>query len=449
MNTTYDIVIIGAGPGGFAAAIRASELKLKACIVEEGFIGGTCLNWGCIPTKTIVRSVGLLREASNAADFGIDIPSCSVDIGRIFKRKDDVVTRLRTGAEMLLKSKSIDIIHSKARFSDANTIETDKGPITAKNIIIATGSMPAETGSLKIDHKSIYSSKDMLSSDTIPRSLAIIGGGFIGCEFASIYNQLGVEVIIIELMDQLLPNFDKEVAKRLELSFKKRGIKIFKGEKVISLESKVMATIALESGNNIDTEKALLCIGRRPNLMGLDIEGIGVELKNNAIATDKNFRTNIPNIYAIGDVRGQFLLAHVATYEGKLVSEIISGANPKIDYSAVPSAIFTYPEIASVGISADIAKEEGIEAVTTKLPFAAVSKAHVLGETDGFIKLVTEAKTSRILGALIFGPSASEIISNFTIAVRNSLTAKDISNTIFAHPTLAESLLDITDRVSA
>ena len=448
MNTNYDIAIIGAGPGGFAAAIRASELGLKPCLIEEDFIGGTCLNWGCIPTKAIVRSTDLLREAGNASEFGINIPSCDIDINKIVKRKDDVVSKLRAGAEMLLKSKGVDIIRSKAQLSDANTIKIDKGSITAKNIIIATGSMPAQTSSLKIDHQAVYSSKDMLSSDKIPKSLAIIGGGFIGCEFASIYNQLGVEVTIIELMDQLLPNFDKEVAKRLELSFKKRGIKIRKGEKVISLESKAMAEIALESGDKIDAEKALLCIGRRPNTAGLNLEEVGVRLENNAIFTGKDLRTNIPNIYAIGDVRGGFFLAHVATYEGKAASEIISGNNPVIDYSAVPSAIFTHPEIACVGITADKAQEKGITAITTKLPFAAVSKAHVLGETEGFIKLVTEAKTSKVLGALVYGPSASEIISNFTIAIRNSLTAKDISAIIFAHPTLAESLLDIADRVS-
>ncbi len=449
MNTNYDIAIIGSGPGGFAAAIRASEIGIKACIIEKDFIGGTCLNWGCIPTKTIVRSTDLLREVRDASNFGIDISGCNIDISKILKRKDDVVSKLRAGAEMLLKSKGIDIIRSKAQFSDANTIKIGNGLITAKNIIIATGSTPVETSTLKIDHEAVYSSKDILLSEKIPKSLAIIGGGFIGCEFAGIYNQLGAEVTIIELMDQLLPNFDKEVAKRLELSFKKRGIKILKGEKVISLESKALAAIALESGDKIDVEKALLCIGRRPNIAGLNLESVGVQLENNAIVTDKDLRTNISNIYAVGDVRGGFFLAHVATYEGKIASEIISGNNPVIDYSAIPSAIFTHPEIASVGITADAAQAKGIEAITTKLPFAAVSKAHVLGETEGFIKLVTEAKTSKILGALIYGPSASEIISNLTIAVRNSLTAKDISATIFAHPTLAESLLDIADRVSA
>jgi dihydrolipoamide dehydrogenase len=447
MNNNYDIAIIGAGPGGYAAAIRAAQLGLKACVIEKDLVGGTCLNWGCIPTKTISRSTELLREIRHSSEFGVDVADYSVDISRILKRKDDVVSKLRKGAEMLLRSKNIDIINSQARLSDANTIKIDKGSVIAKHIIIATGSLPAESGVLKIDHKTVYSSKDMLGLEKLPRSLVIIGGGFIGCEFASIYNRLGVEVSIIELMDQLLPDFDKEIARRLELTFKKRGINILKGEKVISLRSEATATIGLESGKAKDAEKILLCIGRRPNTTGMNLEGVGIKVENGAITTDKNFRTNIPNIYAIGDVRGDLFLAHVATYEGKLASEIISGHNPVIDYSAVPCAIFTYPEIASVGISADQAKAKGIEAVTTKLPFAAVSKAHILGETDGFIKLVTGAKLGEILGAFIFGPSASELISNFTIAIRNSLTVKDISATIFAHPTLAESLLDIADRV--
>jgi len=449
MNNNYDIAIIGAGPGGFAAAIRASELGLKVCLIEKDLIGGTCLNWGCIPTKAIVRSTDLLREIKHSHEFGVDARNCSFDISNILKRKDDLVSRIRAGAEALLKSKNIDIINSKGQLSDANTIKTDKGLIIAKNIIIATGSLPAESGTLKIDHEILYSSKDMLSLEKLPKSLAIIGGGFIGCEFASIYDELGVEITIIELMDQLLPNFDKEIARRLELSFNKRGIKVLKGEKVISVKSEVLTTIALESGNSIDAEKAFLCIGRRPNAMGMNLEGVGVKLKNNAIVTDKDFRTCISNIYAIGDVRGDYFLAHVATYEGKKAAEIISGSNPEIDYSAVPSAIFTHPEIASVGISEDIAKAKGIETLTTKLPFAAVSKANVLGQTDGFIKLVTEKNTKAILGAFIFGPSASELISNFTIAIRNSLTVNDISATIFAHPTLSESMLDIADRVKA
>ena len=449
MNNNYDIAIIGSGPGGFAGAIRAVELGLKVCLIEKDLIGGTCLNWGCIPTKAIVRSIDLLREIKHSHEFGVDIQGCSFDMSNILKRKDDLVSKIRAGAQALLKSKNIDIINSKGQLSDANTIKTDKGLIIAKNIIIATGSLPAESGTLKIDHDTLYSSKDMLSLEKLPKSLAIIGGGFIGCEFASIFNELGVEVTIIELMDQLLPNFDKEIARRLELSFKKRDIKILKGEKVMSVKSEVLTTITLESGNSMDAEKAFLCIGRRPNVMGINLEGVGVELKNNVIITNKDFRTNIPNIYAIGDVRGNYFLAHVAAYEGKKVVEIISGSKPEIDYSAVPSAIFTHPEIASVGISEDIARAKGIETITTKFPFAAVSKANVLGQTDGFIKLVTEVKTKAILGAFIFGPSASELISNFTIAIRNSLTANDISDTIFAHPTLSESILDIADRVKA
>jgi len=443
MNSNYDIAIIGAGPGGYASAIRAVQFGLKACLIEKDLIGGTCLNWGCIPTKSISRSTELLREIKHSSEFGIDVENYSVDISRILKRKDDVVSKLRTGAEMLLKSKNIDIIKSKARLSDANTIEIDKGSIAAKNIVIATGSLPVERGVLKIDHKNVYSSKDMLELKKLPQSLIVIGGGFIGCEFASMYNQLGVKVTIIELMDQLLPNFDKEIARRLELTFKKRGIDVLKGEKVVSLKSRTTTTIELESGNSVDAEKAFLCIGRGPNIAGMNLEGVGVKVENNAILTDKNFRTNIPNIYAIGDVRGDLFLAHIATYEGKLASEIISGGNPVIDYSAVPSVIFTHPEIASVGISEDQAKAKGIETIATKLPFAAVSKAHILGETDGFIKLVTGAKQGEILGAFIFGPGAGELISNFTIAIRNSLTVKDISATIFAHPTLAESLLDV------
>ena len=449
MNNNYDIAIIGAGPGGYAAAIRAAELGLKTCVIEKDLIGGTCLNWGCIPTKSIVHSTTLLHKAEHASEFGIGIKGLNVDFAGILKRKDDIVSKLRAGAEMLLRSKKIDVINSNASLSDANTIKTNNGQISAKHIILATGSMPAESSSLSIDNESVISSKDMLRLKDLPKSLAIIGGGFIGCEFASIYSRLGVEVTIIELMDQILPNLDKEVAKRLELIFKKRGINVLKGKKVSSLKKDVLTGIELESGASIKAEKVLLCIGRKPNIDGLNLKGLGIKTEDGAVLVDKNLRTNIPNIYAIGDVRAGFFLAHVATYEGMIASEIISGNKPVVDYSAVPIAIFTEPEIASVGISAEEARESGIEVMVTKFPFAAVAKAHILGEAEGFIKLVTEKESEKILGALIFGPSASELISNFTIALRNSLTVKDISATIFAHPTLSESVLDVAKRVDA
>jgi dihydrolipoamide dehydrogenase len=446
MNKTYDIAIIGSGPGGYAASIRAAELGFKVCLIEKELIGGTCLNWGCIPTKAIIQSANFLSEIKKSRELGIDISSHSFDISRILQRKDDIVLKLRKGAESLISSKGIDIIFSRARLIGINRIETGQGIIEANNILLATGSVPLETDFLKIDHELVLSSRDILALKDLPRKLVIIGGGFIGCEFASIYNRFGVEVVIIELMEQLLPGFDKEIAKRLEISFNTNGIKVLKNEKVVSIKKQPNAMVELSGGTVIETDKALLCIGRKPNTMDLGLEKAGISMKKGAIITDEYLRTNAPNIYAIGDARGGYLLAHVASYEGMLACDNIKGISRKTDYTAVPSAVFTKPEISMVGISIDTARERGIDAELIKLPFTAVSKAHILGETDGFIKLVICKNTKKIFGGYIFGPFASELISNLTIAVKHGLTVDNVSDTIFSHPTLSESFPEAINR---
>jgi dihydrolipoamide dehydrogenase len=446
MKKIYDLAIIGSGPGGYAASIRASELGLSACIIEKELIGGACLNWGCIPTKSIARSADLLSEIRQSSNLGIDIKSYSLDIEAILKRKEEIVSRLRNAAESLLKMKGIDIYRSKAELISPNEIQITDDTIQSRHIIIATGSMPIETRDLKIDKSFVLSSRDMLDLKTIPERLVIIGGGFIGCEFASIYNRLGTNVTIIELMDQLLPGFDKEVARRLELVFKKHGINVLKNTKVLSVEKDPESLVRLSDGSTIKANKVFLCIGRRPDIEGLNLAGIGINVEKGAIVVDENLKTNIPNIYCIGDANGKYFLAHVASYQGTLVCDNIAGAGRRPDYSAVPSAIFTHPEIATVGVSSDEAKQKNIDIELLKLPFSAVSKAHIIGETEGFVKLVVDAKTKKIIGASIFGILASELISNFTIAVKYGLTVSDISDTIFAHPTLSESFLSTAQK---
>jgi len=448
MNKTYDIIIIGAGPGGYAAAIRAAGLGLKACIIEKELIGGACLNWGCIPTKTFARSADLLYQMKQAGEFGIEVKSYGFDFAKISDRKESVVDKLRLGAESLLRMKSVDIIKSEARFLGPNKVQAADDIIESKNIIIATGSKPAELESLKFEHKNILSSRDMLSLKCLPKSIVIIGGGFIGCEFASIYNRLGVGVTIVEIADQLMPGTDKEMVKRIELAFGKNGIRIFKKEKVASIDNNDdSVSVRLGGGMAIDCDKILLCVGRRPNIDGLNPEAAGIDTENGFVCVDSKLRTNIPHIYAIGDVKAGYPLAHVAAYEGVLAVDNIAGKNRKADYSAVPSAVFTHPEIATVGLSLDKARTQIPDAGEVRLPFSAVSKAHIYGETDGLVKLIFSTKTRKILGAAILGPLASEIISNFTIAIKNNLTVDDLSHTIFTHPTLSESVLDIARRV--
>jgi dihydrolipoamide dehydrogenase len=446
MNKTYDVIIIGAGPGGYAAAIRAAELGLKACIIERELIGGTCLNWGCIPTKTIARSIDCIRDIMHAEKFGIKVKSYNTNFAAILSRKDTVVNTLRAGAESMLRIKKVDIVKSEAVFISPKKIKVGDDILESGNIVIATGSMPAELKSLKFDRKNILSSRDILSLGNLPKSLVVVGGGFIGCEFASIYSRLGVDVTIVEISDQLIPGTDKEIAGNLERVFLKNGIKIFKKDSVVSARNDNGIFLKLQSAAEIGCDKVLLCVGRRPDIENLNLESAGVEVEKGFIRVDDNLRTSVSNIYAIGDVIAGYPLAHVAAYEGTLAVDNIAGKNRKADYRAVPSAVFTYPEIATVGKSIEQFKDKSSDVKEIKLPFAAVSKAHVYGETDGLVKFIFEIKTRKILGASIIGPYASEIISSFTIAVKNGLTVDDLSHTIFTHPTFSECVLDAVNR---
>ncbi|NQT94868.1 MAG: dihydrolipoyl dehydrogenase [Candidatus Omnitrophica bacterium] len=443
----YDLAIIGAGPGGFAAAIKAAESGLKVCLIEKDSIGGTCLNWGCIPTKSIIESIKVLHSAKRARDFGINIQDAGIDFSQIQKRKNDVVTTLRNGAESLLKAKRIDIIKAQARLKDKNTIETENNSISAKNIIIATGSVPAELENIKFDHKKIISSKDALELSSLPSSITIIGGGFIGCEFASIFNKLGLEVTIVELMDRLLPGTDSEISRRLQQRFKRDNIEIKKSSKVTDLKVEKKAIAKLEDGSSIESDIVLMCVGRTPNTAGLNLERIGIKTEKNRIIVDNRLKTSVPNIYAIGDAIDGYLLAHVATYEAMIAADNILGKEALADYTGIPSSIFTHPEISSVGITEDRAKEMGLDYKVTKLPLAEVSKAHIMGETEGLIKLITEADGKRILGAHIMGALASELISDFAISIKNGLSADELSDTVYAHPTLSEGIWDLVKRI--
>jgi len=434
----YDLTIIGSGPGGYTAALRAQKLGAKVSIIEKGLLGGTCLNIGCIPTKAILKSVEWLRNIKKSSEFGIDIPDYNINIKKIYERKNDLVSKLRTGLESLLKSKGIDIIKGEARFLDAKTIEVDGNPLTAKNIIIATGSLPAKLKDIEIDHKHIVSSDDMLNLEEVPGSIAIIGGGVIGCEFASIYSQLGSKVTLIEVMDRLLPSEDREISRRLESIFKREGITVLKETRVLSCQKDKGPKIGLEDGTVIEADIALLCVGRRPNTGRLNLEVAGIDMDGSRILIDEKMETSVSNIYAIGDAVGGFYLAHVASYEGIVASENIFGSPVAADYSIIPNSIFTHPEISSIGITEDKAKEEGIQIAVRKLPFAAIGKPHLAGETEGLIKIISDKDSDKILGAHIFGSSASELIAELAIAMKSALTVKELGEIVYAHPTISE-----------
>jgi len=428
----YDLAIIGSGPCGYVAAIRAAQLGLKTCIFEKDRIGGVCLNWGCIPTKALSASAATLYNIERAGEFGISVKGFDLDFSKVYERKESIVKKLSSGIEMLLKAKKIEIIREAAEIKGPTSIKTANAEIEAKNILIATGSIPFELPGLAFDHTNILSSTDILELKTIPKSLIIVGGGVIGCEFASIFRSFGSEITIIEAMSQLLPNEDEEIARKLEQIFKRRGIKVLTNTKIDKIDK---------------GDKALIAIGRSPNSKSLGLDNIGIECNKGWIKVDEAFKTNISNIYAAGDIKGGMLLAHVASREGIVAVGHMAGNSETIDYNAVPSCIFTNPEIASVGLNEKAAKNKGIEAKARKFLFGAIGKSHVLGETDGFIKLVTDAKNDKIVGCQIIGPHATELIAEISPCIQFGITSEKLASVIHAHPTLSEIICEVSESI--
>jgi len=428
----YDLAIIGSGPAGYVAAIRAAQLGLKTCIFEENRIGGVCLNWGCIPTKAFSASANALYNIERASEFGIDVKGFDLDFRKVYDRKEAIVKKLSMGIETLMKARKLEIIREKAEIKSHTTIKTASLEIEARNILIATGSIPFELPGLPFNHTDILSSTDILELKAIPERLTIVGGGVIGCEFASIFRSFGSEITIIEAMPQLLPNEDEEIARKIEQIFKKRGIKVLTNTKIDKIDK---------------GDKALIAVGRSPNSKGLGIEALGIECDKGWIKVDEAFRTNIKNIYAVGDVKGGMLLAHLASREGIVAVEGIAGNRQAIDYNAVPGCIFTHPEIASVGLNEKTAKNKGIGIKARKFLFSAIGKSHIIGEPDGFIKLIVDAKSDKILGCQIIGPRATELIAEITPCIQFGITSEKLAGVIHAHPTLSEIVCEVSEAI--
>lgn len=428
----YDIAVIGSGPCGYVAAIRAAQLGLKACILEKEKIGGVCLNWGCIPTKALSASANALYNIERSSEFGINVKGFDLDFSKVCERKESIVKKLSSGIEMLLKARKIEIIREIAEIIDPTHIKTATQELEAKYILIATGSIPFELPSMPFDGINILSSTDLLALKAVPKSLIIVGGGVIGCEFASIFRTFGAEITIIEALPQLLPNEDEEISRKIEQIFKKRGIKISTNTKIERIEK---------------GDTALICVGRSPNSKGLGIEALGIETNKGWIKVDENFRTNIKNIYAAGDVKGGMLLAHVASREGIVAVEHMAGNSQPIDYNAIPSCIFTHPEIASVGLTEKLAKAKGLDIKARKFLFSGLGKSHILGETEGFVKLIVDGKTDKILGSQIIGPHATELIAEISPCIQFGITSEKLASVIHAHPTLSEIICEASEAI--
>lgn len=428
--TKYDLAIIGSGPCGYVAGIRAAQLGLKTCIFEKDRIGGVCLNWGCIPTKALAASSEAVLSAERASEFGVNITDYAIDFNKVRERKEIIVKKLSSGIEMLMKARKLDIIKEKAEIEGSGRVRTGNLEIEAKNILIAAGSLPFEISSMPFDHDNILSSTDILELKTIPKSLIIIGGGVIGCEFASIFRSFGSEITIIEAMPRLLPNEDEDISRKLEQVFKKRGIKVLTDTKIDKIDK---------------GDKALVCVGRSPNSKGLGIEKFGMERDRGWIKVNSLFKTSVDNIYAAGDIKGGMLLAHVASKEGIASVEGICGNEYSVDYNVVPNCIFTHPEIASVGLSEKAARDKGIDARSRKFLFSSIGKSHVLGETDGFVKLVVDSANDKILGSQIIGAHATELIAELSICVQFGITSEKLAGVIHAHPTLSEIICEVSE----
>ncbi|CAH2214784.1 dihydrolipoyl dehydrogenase [Tepidibacter aestuarii] len=446
-----DITVIGAGPGGYVAAIYAAKQGKKVIVIEKEHVGGTCLNHGCIPTKALVRSSEVYRNMKEADSFGLFADNVSVNMEKVINRKDEIKNQLKNGIEYLLQKHNIQKLDGNGEIIDANTVfvkaNRTETTINTKDIIIATGSEPSMVPIKGIESKNVLTSKEALQMKNLPKKLVVVGGGVIGMEFAFIYASFGVEVFVVEYANQVLASLDNDVCDEISEIAKENGIKLYTSSKVEAIDETENGECVVSFSQDgeskyISCDKVLASVGRQPYFEGLGIEKLEIEMndKKKGIKVNEKMQTNISNIYAIGDVTNIIQLAHVASHQGIIAVDNILGKNKTIDYSTVPSAIFTEPEIAVVGITEKIANEKGIEIEIGKFPMSANGKALTLGEAKGFVKIIKEKSTGKIIGSTIIGAHATDLLASVTLCINNGLTTEQITETIFAHPTTAESI---------
>ena len=451
MVDNFDVIVIGSGPGGYVAAIKAAQLGFKtACIEKYSVLGGTCLNVGCIPSKSLLHSSEFYYKIiHNAKEHGIEISQTKVDFAKIVQRKEEVVKGFNIGIEGLFKKNKIERFHGKASFISSHEIkvESEKGvhKLTAKYFIIATGSKPVPLSFLPFDEKNVLSSTGILSLKKIPKTLLVIGAGIIGVELGSVYSRLGSEVVFLEFLDRICPTLDQSLSKALQKSLEKQGLKFLLKAKVtqgVLKASHVSIEAEIEGAKKtFEVEKVLVAIGRKPYTEGLGLEKLGIIVTNRGfVPIDQNFRTMQPHIFAIGDIVEGPMLAHKAEEEGIAVAEIIAGHHPSIEYMTIPSVVYTHPEVASVGLSEEEAKAKGLSIKVAQFPFKANSRARCIGDDEGFVKMIVDEISLQILGVHIIAPQAGELIAEGVLAMTRKMTATDIATTSHAHPTLSEAI---------
>ena len=450
----FDIIIIGSGPGGYVAAIRASQLGLKTAIVEKESLGGICLNWGCIPTKALLKSAQVFEYIQHANEFGISVKDYSANFQDIISRSRDTANNMSKGIHFLMKKNKITVINGTATLAQNKTVKVvdDKqkeSTYSAKHIIISTGARSRELPTLKQNKKNIIGYREALSLKTRPKSMIIVGSGAIGVEFAYFYNAMGTEVTLVEYLPNIVPNEDKDVSKELEKNLKKKGIKILKESSIDKIDEKnkqLSATIKTKNGQEkVDADIILSAVGITPNIENIGLEGLKIATESGRILIDSYYQTNVPGYYAIGDVVPGPALAHVASAEGIICVEKIAGHNPEpIDYNNIPGCTYCSPEIASVGFTEEKAKEKGYELKVGKFPFSASGKASAAGHKEGFVKIIYDAKYGELLGAHMIGYNVTEMIAEIVAAKKLETTGYEILKSVHPHPTMSEAVMEAT-----
>ncbi|WP_336799847.1 dihydrolipoyl dehydrogenase [Kaistia sp. MMO-174] len=453
----YDVIIIGSGPGGYVAAIRAAQLGLKTAVVEKSHLGGICLNWGCIPTKALLRSAEVYHYFEHASDYGLSADKVGYDMAAITKRSRGVAGQLNQGVTGLLKKNKVDVIWGTAEITAPGKISVKAaenppknalggGDYEAKNIIVATGARPRALPGIEPDKKQIWTYFEAMVPDSLPKSLLVMGSGAIGIEFASFYRTMGSDVTVVEVLPQILPVEDEEIAAHARKRFEKQGIKILTGAKVTKVTktaNSVTATIETADGKtqDITTEKMISAVGVVGNIEGLGLEKLGVKTDRGCVVIDGIGKTNVPGIWAIGDVAGPPMLAHKAEHEGVIAVEAIAGLHPHLmDKAKIPGCTYCNPQIASVGLTEKKAKEAGYDVRVGKFPFIGNGKAIALGEPEGLVKTVFDKKTGQLLGAHLVGAEVTELIQGFVIAMNLETTEEELIYAVFPHPTLSETM---------
>lgn len=448
-DETFDVAVIGGGSAGYVGAIRGAQLGLKVAVIEKEKVGGTCLHRGCIPTKSFLHSSELAFTMKHAASLGLKVSPPEIDWAQVLKRKEAVVNQLWRGVEFLLKKNKVTVFTGEGviEAADRVTIKENAATVRARNLVVASGSQPKSLSGLTMDGNVVINSDHAVTLERMPNSVVIVGAGAVGTEFACVYNGYGAQVTLVEFLPTVLPAEDAEVGQMLARVLSKRGIKVLTGAQVqpdTLKRSNGQVTIAAKVGEGTETlqgERVLVAVGREGITRGFGLEKLDIEIEKGFVKVDEHYRTGHPNVYAAGDVIGNYLLAHVAYYEGEHIMEHIAGRNPKpLDYNRVPRATYSYPQVASLGLSEQQAKDQGMNVKVGKFPLAGNAKSVILGETEGFAKLISDADSGDLLGAFLIGPNATDLISEVALAKLLESTPWEIGASIHPHPTVSESV---------